>query len=125
MGRLPVDCGPGVFGHVWKGSYNETTVMIKKLSSMYGGARPGETKEVRRFVEVMHDNRNSQQIFCKKVIQWKRLSNPNILPFIGAYVNGLDLVLVSEWMNNGDIKQYLKINPGVDKPRLVNASRHL
>jgi len=50
-----------------------------------------------------------------------RLSDPNILPLIGAYMRGPELVMVSEWMKNGNIKQYLQKNPHVNKPSLVRA----
>ena len=55
------------------------------------------------------------------MIIWKRLSDPNILPLIGAYMRGSELVMVSEWMKNGNIKQYLHKNPHVNKPSLVRA----
>ena len=54
------------------------------------------------------------------MIMWKRLSDPNTLPLIGAYMDGPDLVMVSEWMDNGNIKQYLQGNPRVNKPALVS-----
>ena len=51
---------------------------------------------------------------------WKRLSDPNTLPFIGAYIRGSELVMVSEWMENGNIKQYLVKNPHVNRHSLVS-----
>ena len=51
---------------------------------------------------------------------WKRLSDPNTLPLIGAYMDGPELVMVSEWMDNGNIKQYLERNSRVNKPALVS-----
>ena len=53
---------------------------------------------------------------------WKRLSSPNTLPLIGAYMRGSELVMVSEWMKNGNVKQYLRQNPRVNKLSLVNCS---
>ena len=53
---------------------------------------------------------------------WKRLSNPNTLPLIGAYMRGSELVMVSEWMKNGNIKQYLQQNPRANKLSMVNSS---
>ena len=50
---------------------------------------------------------------------WKRLSSPNILPLIGAHI-GDQLVVVSEWMKNGNIKEYIQQNPHVNKLLLVN-----
>jgi len=35
-------------------------------------------------------------------------------------MHGPDLIMVSEWMDNGNIKQYLQINPRANKPSLVN-----
>lgn len=55
------------------------------------------------------------------MIIWKKLSNPNILPLIGASMHGPELVMVSEWMNNGNVKQYLRTNSHVNKPSLVRA----
>jgi serine/threonine protein kinase len=54
---------------------------------------------------------------------WTWLSNPNILPFLGAYIRGSELVVVSEWMENGNIKEYLRINPRVNRHSLVMSSR--
>jgi hypothetical protein len=51
---------------------------------------------------------------------WKRLSDPNTIPLIGAYIHGPELFMVSKWMDNGNIKQYLQKNAGVNKPSLVN-----
>ena len=55
------------------------------------------------------------------MIIWKRLSNPNILPLIGAYMHGPELVMVSEWMDNGNVKKYLQRNSHANKPSLVRA----
>jgi len=52
---------------------------------------------------------------------WKRLSDPNILSLIGASLHGSELIMVSEWMNNGNIKQYLQRNPHANKPSLASA----
>ena len=51
---------------------------------------------------------------------WKRLSNPNTLPLLGAYIRGSELVMISEWMENGNITQYLPKNPRANKPSLAS-----
>ena len=48
------------------------------------------------------------QRFCKEVVMWKHLRHPNILPLIGAIINDHRLLLVSEWMDQGNINEYLK-----------------
>ncbi|KAF9780764.1 kinase-like domain-containing protein [Thelephora terrestris] len=44
--------------------------------------------------------------FCKEVITWKSLRHPNILPLQGATMTGNRFAMVSEWMTNGNIKEY-------------------
>ena len=48
---------------------------------------------------------------------WKRLIHPNIISFIGVTHNPLQLV--SEWMPNGTLTEYLGENPGADRIGLV------
>ena len=53
---------------------------------------------------------------------WSRLSHPNLLPFYGIYYledNHGRVCLVSPWMNNGNIKDYLPTNSSVDRVLLV------
>ena len=53
---------------------------------------------------------------------WSQLSHPNLLPFYGIYYledrHGR-VCLVSPWMNNGNIKDYLPENPRVNRVLLV------
>ena len=49
---------------------------------------------------------------------WNRRQHPNILPLLG--VSGEDFVMVSEWMENGNIKQYILAHPDVNRPSLVS-----
>ena len=50
---------------------------------------------------------------------WKRISHPNIVPFLGvSEALGL-LSMVSEWMPNGDVQEYVVKNPGADRLQLV------
>lgn len=56
---------------------------------------------------------------------WKSLEHRNILPFLGAYMHDEKLVLVSEWMENGNIKCYLQRHREVNKLSLVSHSYSL
>jgi len=52
---------------------------------------------------------------------WKRLSHPNILPFIGVSLSG-EPTLVYPWMDNGNILAYLKENPEANAVKLLEES---
>jgi len=48
---------------------------------------------------------------------WKRLVHRNIVPFLG--ITSTPLQLISEWMPNGDLVEYIRKHPSVDRLRLV------
>ena len=48
---------------------------------------------------------------------WKRLSHPNVVPFVG--VTRKPLQFVSEFMPNGTLTNYVKKNPDADRIGLV------
>ncbi|KAF9789504.1 kinase-like domain-containing protein, partial [Thelephora terrestris] len=95
----------GGFGTVWKGKHNGSAVAIKRLNV----AHLTKSKKVCRLIEI----------FCHEVIMWKRLSHPNTLPFIGACIRGSELVVVSEWIENGNIREYLRRNTQADRLSLL------
>ena len=64
------------------------------------------------------------QQFCKEVILWSTLNHPNVLKLFG--VEGIEegkFVAVSEWMEHGNIVEYIKKYP-VNRLDLVS-KRHL
>ena len=53
---------------------------------------------------------------------WSYFSHPNLLPFYGIYqvIERLGCVgLVSPWMENGNVNEYLQANPGAPRLPLV------
>lgn len=68
------------------------------------------------------------QGFCKEVVIWKNLSHPNILPFIGAAMvtepNHEKYEIVSEFMENGNIRSFIGQNAGANRLELVGAGSH-
>ena len=52
------------------------------------------------------------------IIIWKRLKHPNIVPFIGVASNPLQIV--SEWMPNGTLVEFVEKNPGAKRINLVS-----
>ena len=53
---------------------------------------------------------------------WKRLNHPNIVPFKGVTFEPLQLV--SEWMDRGDLREYLRTNHDADLINLVSRFHH-
>ena len=52
---------------------------------------------------------------------WKTLRHPNVLPLLGVTVteNPCQLVVVSEWMENEDINEFVKAHPDANRLELV------
>ena len=65
------------------------------------------------------------QRFCKEVMMWKTLRHPNVLPLIGVTMTEFRLVMVSEWMENGNVTDFLKTNGEADRLELVSSSLSL
>jgi len=55
---------------------------------------------------------------------WKNLRHPNIVKFLGFAIEsdsyGTNAALVSEWCKYGNVVEYLKRNPSVDRAMLVS-----
>ena len=59
------------------------------------------------------------QVFCEEVVVWKRISHPNIVPFLGISGAHTPLSMVSEWMPNGNVRDYVGENPETSRLHLV------
>ena len=57
-----------------------------------------------------------------EVVTWKALRHPNILPLIGVTMSEAHFATVSEWMDSGNINEFVKANPDEDRLRLVRIS---
>ena len=50
---------------------------------------------------------------------WGTLRHPNVLPLLGATMGGYQFVMVSEWMANGNINEFVKVQSDVNRFELV------
>ena len=50
---------------------------------------------------------------------WKTLSHPNVLPLLGVTVMDKHFAMVSEWMANGSINEFIQANRDVNQFKLV------
>jgi len=51
---------------------------------------------------------------------WKRLRHPNVVSFLGFGSVTPPFSLVYPWMPNGNLSEYVREHPGVDKLNLVS-----
>ena len=59
------------------------------------------------------------QRFMNEVVGWKWLRHENILPFVGVSEIPQPLSMVSVWMGNGDITNFIKTTPNQNPFSLV------
>ena len=60
------------------------------------------------------------QGFCKEFVTWKTLRHPNVLPLIGVTMTDDRFAMVSEWMTNGNITQFVTAHWDVNRFELVS-----
>ena len=51
---------------------------------------------------------------------WRTLHHPNVLPLLGVTMGDNHFAMVSEWMPNGNIKEFVKVNRDVNRFNLVS-----
>jgi len=92
----------GGFADVWNGAYRDKTVAIKALR-IYN---PNDLLAIKK-------------LLFKEVVSWKRLSHPNVLSFLGVSTDMFKLCMVSEWMPQGNISNYVATHPDADRTSLL------
>jgi serine/threonine protein kinase len=50
---------------------------------------------------------------------WKSLRHPNLLPLLGVTMNGNHFAMVSEWMFNGSINEFIRVKRDANRFELV------
>ena len=53
---------------------------------------------------------------------WKILRHPNVLPLIGVTMSETQFAMVSDWMGNGNLSEFVKAHPDVNRLELVGFS---
>ncbi|KAF9650320.1 kinase-like protein, partial [Thelephora ganbajun] len=94
----PVPQKTGIVTETWRGTYEEKPVAI----------------EVFKITEGCKDSDRIKMRFYKQVVLWKRLTHKNVLPFLGVSRDVADFCLISPWMKNGCIVEYVHNNPHVN-----------
>ena len=51
---------------------------------------------------------------------WNALRHPNVLPLLGATISGNQFAMVSEWMVNGNVNEFIKAHGDANRFELVD-----
>ncbi|KAJ7572446.1 kinase-like domain-containing protein, partial [Mycena floridula] len=88
------------FQDIWKGLMLGQNVCLKVL----------------RFFTTTHIRKKLLQDVCREALVWKQLDHPGVLKFLGVSVDMFfpSFCLVSPWMANGNINDYLQVYPNHD-----------
>lgn len=119
----------GIVAETWRGVYETNPVAVKIFKINEGCKDYDKIKAVRqtfpaqRTQSSLSTNRLSgsclSQRFYKEAVLWKRLAHKNILPLLGVSRDVAEFCLVSPWMKNGTIVEYVRNNPQVNPLGLV------
>jgi serine/threonine protein kinase len=62
---------------------------------------------------------NGSQSFCREGVAWKHLRHPNVLPLLGVTISENRFAMVSEWMDNGNIIEFVARYEHLNRAELV------
>ena len=110
----------GEYADVWEGIYNGKRVAIKALR-VYKGSDVRNVKRVTQMflIHLTPVTNYHHKVFCKEVVMRSRISHPNIVPFLGISGAPAPISIVSEWMPNGNVRDYVRKNPQTSRLQLV------
>ncbi|KAJ7267300.1 kinase-like domain-containing protein, partial [Mycena rebaudengoi] len=91
----------GGFGDIWKGLVRGQHVSVKVM-------RIFQQDDIEVVVKE----------FGREALIWRQLSHPNLLPFFGLYYWDRRLCLVSPWMENGNVLEFLRKTPASEAERI-------
>ncbi|CAE6539131.1 unnamed protein product [Rhizoctonia solani] len=108
---LDTDCLPewpiarGGFGEIWKGALTQGRPIAIKCLTTYSAAGDQGAQKIRKRTQ-------------RELSIWSSLKHPNILPLMGVCSFRGGTGLVSEWQDNGNAIDWVRMNPSVDRFRL-------
>ncbi|CAE7065459.1 unnamed protein product [Rhizoctonia solani] len=94
----------GGFGDIWKGRFHDSRRLAIK---------------VLRFACLTGDNTEKElKRFTREIYHWSKLDHENVNKLMGVTMFRERLGVVSEWMEHGNLRQYLHQNSGANRPEL-------
>ncbi|KAK1219992.1 hypothetical protein PQX77_017264 [Marasmius sp. AFHP31] len=93
IGEYPVAAGG--FGDVWKGTIGDSSELVC-------------LKVVKVYLKSNLEQLTNE--YLREAILWRQMKHPNVLPFHGIYrlEHTQQLCLISPWMDNGNLVEFLK-----------------
>jgi len=115
---------PGL-SEVWKGAHEGRSVAIKVIRHRKSD-NAQETKAVRspNSSPPTEIEFGLLQNFCREVATWTCLSHPNILELIGATMDNEEYTMVTPWMANGTVVEFLRENLRANPLKLARTMFH-
>lgn len=126
-GDPQVDKGPvtgGGYSEIFRGNLQEQRICVKVVR-LYREASKKQ-KNIKVCTSILTSTallKHRYKAFMREIVLWGQLDHPNILPFYGVWnLNNIEdkICLVSPWMDNGTLPEYLKACPGANKLLLVS-----
>ncbi|KAF9649103.1 hypothetical protein BDM02DRAFT_3167185 [Thelephora ganbajun] len=99
-GSVEVECGGSAI--VSQSTYKGYRVAVKVIHGVYANN-----------LDVIRSR------FCREAVAWRHLRHPNILPLLGVTTSEHRLAMVSEWMENGNINQFIEKDRHVNRTMLL------
>lgn len=104
---------------MWKGKHCGQDVAVKVMRT-YSTSNLQKIIGASSYCYISHSNTDMLlQKFCKEVIIWKTLQHENILPLIGVTMSESHFAMVSDWMVNGNICEFVEAHPDENRIQLV------
>ena len=113
----------GTFGDIYCSKYQGKHVALKRLR-MFQTSNRGKIYKVRVTLWVLVPLiEPALQKFCAEALLWHRLRHRFILPFLGVDAENFPRqpCMVSPWMANGTVMQFLHKNPKANIDKLVRS----
>ncbi|KAI5120728.1 hypothetical protein M0805_006434 [Coniferiporia weirii] len=70
-------------------------------------------------IDTLERNVDAAKILFKEMHVWSKLGHPNVLSFFGFMIEGENVSLISEWIENGSLRNYLVICPGCNIEKMA------
>ncbi|OCH92665.1 kinase-like protein [Obba rivulosa] len=101
----------GGYGDIYSGTFKVKTGVLKVKKRKVAVKRPRNAGHLSS-AEYPKD-------LCREVVIWKLLAHKNITRCFGAYRDAHGPSLVLEWMPNGTVVDFLRMNPSANRLRLI------